>query len=120
MKCNRLTFVLAVALLMGTAACGPTDAIAVVNQSDESFYLRFEGQWVWVVPPRSRGIGPVNVMSGGRQTQVLRMDCSVWASWGLPGPTTIVITDTGAGEPDLLTGVRVDGTLTATDECVLR
>jgi hypothetical protein len=99
------------------AGCAGPRAIAVINETEDSFVVRFEGQWAWSVPPGSAGIGPTDLIMGPRLTEILRDDCSWWVSWRLIGPSTIRITDTGA-IPSLAGGVEASAQLEATDQCL--
>lgn len=108
----------AILLAVALSGCGEVNAIAVVNDTDEPYYLRYEGRWVWHVPPHSSGIGPANMESGGKQIEILRMDCSTYAGWGLHEPTTIVISANRPPEP--LGGVSITDALpSANGACAL-
>jgi hypothetical protein len=109
------------ALLASTAfllaACAGPRAVAVINDTDLPFVVRFEGQWAWSVPAHSSGIGPTDLIMGPRLTEILRDDCSWWVSWRLIGPSTIRITDP-ASIPSLSGGALASTQLDATDRCL--
>lgn len=110
-------------LMLAIAGCSQMQAIAVVNRTDEAFYLRYEGQWVWEVPPQTGGIGPTNIENGAKQVEILRADCSRAAAWGIGPSKTITIadaTDIESGQSAISEGVSESGQLTPTDQCVLQ
>jgi hypothetical protein len=109
------------ALLASTAfllgACAGPRAVAVINETDQPFVVRFEGQLAWSVPAHSSGIGPTDLIMGPRLTEILRDDCSWWVSWRLIGPSTIRIYDL-ATIPSLSGGALASTQLDATDRCL--
>jgi hypothetical protein len=99
------------------AGCAGPRAIAVINDTDQPFVVRYEGQLAWTVPAGGSGIGPSDLIMGPRLTEILRDDCSWWVSWRLIGPSTIRITDVGV-TPSLSGGVKASAQLEPTDRCV--
>jgi hypothetical protein len=96
------------------------DAIAVVNETDQTFYMRYEGTQVWIVPPHASGIGPGGITSGAVRVEILSPDCSRLNMWGLHQPSTITIRNLEVSEIDgsaISYGVAALPTLKPTDDC---
>lgn len=106
--------------VLGLAGCvieWPIAGIGVLNQTDEAYLLRVEGISVWDVPPHSEGIGPTDLEPGGKQVEILRSDCTLWASWGLHDARTIVIRSSSPGDVSLEEGLETESKLTPTSLC---
>jgi hypothetical protein len=88
--------------------------IRVDNASDNTFYLQFEHEAVWRIPPHTSGVGPTNAGPSNKLVQILDEDCHDLGRWGLQQTETITIDASGAlsvatGATDASPLPRADG-----------
>jgi hypothetical protein len=112
---TRVLAPVAISLSLMVAGCG-VGPIAVRNESDSTFYLKYEGKLVWRVPAHTDGIGPTDTDSvvAGRRVQLLDQDCRQLAMCGFHESTTIVVSTNGSIQT--VDGVDTNADLPRADE----
>ena len=90
---RALPSVLLAGTLIVLAGCLGPASVAVINETDETFYVRVDGQWVWEIPARSSGVANTGLEAGHKRVEILHPDCSSANAWGVDLPVTVTIRD---------------------------
>ena len=117
---RALPSVLLAGTLIVLAGCLGPASVAVINETDETFYVRVDGQWVWEIPARSSGVANTGLEAGHKRVEILHPDCSSANAWGVDLPVTVTIRDREVSEasaPAIARGISVSGELIPTEAC---
>lgn len=86
----------AVAAMLTTVLGGCLNGfVRVDNLSDKTFYLQFEHEALWEIPPHTSGVGPTDASPSNKLTQLLDENCNDLGRWGLQQTETIAIEASG-------------------------